>query len=196
MPARSFGRKSAPFFLAAALALVPVMAGAQNLLANPEFTTDRASWSDNGFGNITPEAGSGSPAAGSLRVANDDAPMTILVHQCVSVTAGTSVEFGGRIFTIAAIAPESHGIYARFFDGLSCGGSEVIRNSAIQGADVGGGWFQWAASNQEVPATAVSARVELEVMVNVDGTGDVQFDHIYFGLAGTTPVELQSFGAE
>ena len=185
-----------PFLLALCGALLlPAFASAANLLVNPEFTSGITGWTYGGFGDVTPEPTSGSPAAGSIRLASNDAPMLITSRQCVDGAITGDYEWGGRIQQTSSTAPETHTIAATFYQGAACGGTMLGSFTSIAGADTGGGWIQYAAT-VTVPANTASTLIELTVDVAINGAGDYLFDHVYFGPLGTTPVELQGFTAE
>jgi hypothetical protein len=85
-----------------------------------------------------------------------------------------------------------------FFDGSSCAGTNLGTSVASTLVLLPDQWTEGSLTNAPLPATTVSARVELNAFSGnlVPGNMDVNFDNVRFGIAGTVPVELQSFTAE
>ena len=165
-------------------------ASAQNLLVNPNFDSNVASWSSPPVGTFTWDGSNDTPGliapygSGSL---DNTAPVafgTTFVSQCVAVTAGSNYTASTSIFVPLSQTEAGYAmILANFFNGASCGGSGVgpgISSPHVLSTSTNS-WI--SVSNSGVaPAGAVSAQVELFVnKTGATGSFKVNFDLAFFG---------------
>ena len=190
--------------LGLSLAIAPALAA--NLIQNPDFDTDLASW-------ITPSppingtsvdftSADGFPAAGAVRVSVDATlqPNLTAIGQCISLV-GTPPpwNFGGRLRIVSGAGNPV--VTAAFVNG-DCsipGGSttsSVTAGVVGTAAGVQGSFDQYdeTVASDPMPGGTASQAVILSVSVSQpSGTITVDADKLYFGPAGTTPVQLTGF---
>jgi hypothetical protein len=178
-------------------------ARAANLVVNPDFTADiTTAWTSSATGAAGSAVWSssvGSPTAGSAHltaIASSFAlPSTISLTQCVAIAAPNSFDYIVRSFTNSSNGTSNNQARVTFFAGSSCAGTNLGTSEAGTFVLLPDTWLERSLTGTPLPATTVSALVELFAD---SGTAlmDVNFDNVRFGIAGTVPVELQSFSAE
>jgi hypothetical protein len=121
--------QSLPFAVAALslfISVFPAPATAQNLLVNPDLSTNLSSWQLNL--NTTFDPVQGSPSPGSARwVATVAAPFDFddvqILDQCVDgIVPGATYAFGGRILVTTAPAGAVGGVGV-IWKSIPCGGT-------------------------------------------------------------------------
>src|SRR5947199_3316233 len=128
----SFNRR-VPFlsFLLAAVVLVfTASAYGQNLLTNPDLTTNASGWTISGTGSTPYQTTLGSPTPGSVSlIAN--AGHTDTISQCVALTAST-IDFGMREYAQFGNVGSTVQLTATFFSAAGCIGSNLGTLTANQ----------------------------------------------------------------
>jgi hypothetical protein len=182
---------------------VPAPVAAQNLLVNPDLTTDLSGWS------VIPatsfDSTRGSPAAGSARwVATLAAPFdvddVVFLEQCVDgVVAGQTYSFGGELLPTTLPAGATAGIFI-LWRGTACGGgvSDIERVAAPAISATGS--FQSTSWSAVAPAGAVAAEINAisgiaafppgpvtGPVVFVAGSYEVNADTLFFQLVPPVP---------
>ena len=169
------------------LASLPVLASAQNLLANPNFNTSVNSWNvPQPFETAVWKDidADGSPSSGAADLTNafalDGTQGGGAIEQCVPVTAGASYDFGAK-----AHIPLQGSItgYAQaqvaFYSGASCGGS-FISLVATDRFTQFEAWGPIGVAGALAPAGALSATFALAHFKNPAGGEFVtHFDDAY-----------------
>ena len=203
------------FILAAALAANGTLAGAANLVADPDFATDPTStWNPTTQSNAGNSASwswdqtSGSPTKpGALHlIATNGA--TARASQCVVWPGGSAIDLIFRRYIISETPASGGGFNSEYvdfiaYDQLGCTGNSVggFASSVTPGI---AGFYNGAATTQweeisglNLPVSpsipTVSILVSIYVNAGASGAIDDLFTDIRFGPAGTTPVRLQSF---
>jgi hypothetical protein len=163
-------------------------AGAQNLLVNPDFDEvpfDNG-WTTVGTGSVSELLGTGEPAPSVALDASGTE--SVALEQCRPVSADTPYAFIARTYTSFASGASTNAVRLRWFALEGC--SNEISSFELTAATYPQGSFSrrflyWTVS----PATAQSARVELEVVAN--GTPEeVFFDAIYLPEPGSVGAGL------
>lgn len=184
--------------LAALLASAP--AAAQNLVANPRFDTDTASWSLNDPGSSfawdSRDAG-GSSASGSGHLTHSTLLYYAGAGQCVSpITPGALYDFGAKTFIPSGqSATGSANVLLDWYDAPGCTGNLLgsTGTNGNLGFDV---WTPSSRTGMPAPAGARSALLTVNVAKSTSPAPfEVFFDDATLQLTGT-PVVLQSFAAE
>jgi hypothetical protein len=172
---------------------------AQNQVANPGFVSGLGSWTVLSHPGITNtyDATQGSGTPGALRVSTSGATTLnyVVVRQCLPVTPGGVVDFGGkyRFESGHAVNLKGNASVAWFTDGgCTTGGLTGVSTNIIN--DIPNTWLPIHANNVVVPAGRNSAYFLLVIGISA-GEGVAWFDDVYFG-PDPLPVELMSFGVE
>lgn len=162
---------------------------AANLLSNPDFAANTAGWSVSSEfpgARFVLDMNDGSPGAPSA-VLIPGPGINDAVSDCIALAAGRY-----DLFVNLKPGLNDQGVRAAVlaFDDASC----TTYNSALaytQQTDVAlsNGWYQQSVRNFMLPQGTHGVRVALS---NNNPT-PVNFDHVRFGPAGTTPVTLQTF---
>jgi hypothetical protein len=170
--------------LAAPILSITLPATAQNLLGNPDFTSNISGWTPAGSGTSTPNGTVGSPAPGSAQLDLDDPSgntLTQAVQRCVTITPGRTYAISGR-GRIGAVTSGGSNIFilVQFFENVGCTGASTS-TIATQGASVPGtpGDFVEHTSGQIV-ATATQDSARFTAQVQTGGPGSIQgwVDHL------------------
>ena len=207
---------------AVALFCLTVSAGAQNIVANPNFATQLPPWSvffssapdPVGSGSavwISSEDADASPTSGSADVTLDAAPSLANaatgIDQCVSFasTLVTQVNYGTR-FKLPASDVADGGVSAtveiRLFSDAACtqfipGAGGFQARAIVAGVPDDGTWYSAGDPSFTPPSntTAQSAQIRASLRMNAaPGAATIgYFDNIYLSLNGSMPVSLQSF---
>jgi len=191
-------RISSRIAFAVLLALQSIPTRGQNLLVNPDFTTNGSGWTVSGSGTF--DNASGSPTPGSFHLSNSSG--SVSVSQCVSPFTPQHIDLFARFYspTSASLALVS----AVAYDGLNCTGSVVVGTtvntngaaSGFSGSFNGGAqtWNEVSTLNQGLTTLGIqSVQVAFGVLSSAGPAEDVWFDLIRFGPAATLPVTLQEF---
>jgi hypothetical protein len=177
-------------------------ARAANLVVNPDFTADiTTAWTSSGTGGAAVwNSGLGSPTPGSadLVAVYAGVYVTRSLTQCVAIAAPGNFDYLTRTYTGSNVGNAVFHSQVTFFGGGSCGGSNLGTSVAAAAVNIDGSWWEYSLTNAPLPATTVSALVELFVDSGTteSSSSNILFDNVRFGPAGTVPVELQSFSAE
>src|SRR4051794_23355673 len=83
------------FLLGAVVLVFTVSAYGQNLLTNPDLTTNASGWTISGTGSAPYQSTLGSPTPGSVSLIANAAGQAETMSQCVALTAST-IDFGMR----------------------------------------------------------------------------------------------------
>ncbi len=191
-------RVSAVTGLAVALAMIAAPAPAQNLVLNPDFTSDIAQWSAIGTAGASGAwlGALGSPTPGSAELTASGTGFFDL-YQCVTMSAPGNYDFLVHMRTQSSVGDASSRAAVWFWTGATCNGTSVGSNVATNESPLGGGWVERSVVNAPLPAGTMSVFVQLDVQSNVAGAAiDVLFDNVRFGPAGTVPVRLQRLTVE
>lgn len=174
--------------------LAPV-AAAQNQVANAQFDNGLTGWTSI-VGIASVDNNQGSPTAPSLQLlpdsANQGPPSAELQSDCIAVDASQNYD----LIVDMMQAPDGVTMAeALAYSDASC--SSALGSAAtvetFGGDPVGNGWVRSSNLGFALPQGTAGVRVSLKV----DGTfNSGGFDWVQFGLAGTTPVTLQSFEVE
>jgi hypothetical protein len=174
-------------------------ARAANLIVNSDFPADvTTGWTS--LGTVVWDSVHGSPAAGSAHITateNVGGPLArSFLGQCVAIAYPNNFDFIVRTVINSSSGTALSQARVFFFSGSSCAGTQLPLFFADTLNPVGDGWTERSLVNTPLPATTVSALVELYADA-ATGNMDINFDDVRFGIAGTTAaVELQSFTAE
>jgi len=192
-----------------AIAAVPAMARADNLIANPDFHVDAAGWTIqiNGTATATVSAIDGSPDAGSLEmsVTGSDPFDTgsVTVSQCIPSFGPGPWVFGGRLRQVSSTGAFTQGLSVDFLAVPNCGSGLTRSTYADPGATVPGiqgSYVQYSGSvpTDPLPGGGPTQAVLLSYQLfSTFGTTTVfRLDKVYFGPPGTTPVELMRFDVQ
>jgi hypothetical protein len=177
-------------------------ARAANLIVNSDFPADvTTAWTSSGTGgSVVWDNVNGSPAPGSAHfiAANAGAPVSRSLTQCVAIATPNNFDYIVRTHINSSSGSADSLARVSFFTGASCTGTFLSVLVASTLSPVGGGWIERSLVNTPLPATTGSAFVELTAASgsSVNDHMDINFDNVRFGIAGTVPVELQSFTAE
>jgi len=192
-----------------AIAAVPAMARADNLIANPDFHVDAAGWTIqiNGTATAAVSAIDGSPDAGSLEmsVTGSDPFDTgsVTVSQCIPSFGPGPWVFGGRLRQVSSTGAFTQGLSVDFLAVPNCGSGLTRSTYADPGATVPGiqgSYVQYSGSvpTDPLPGGGPTQSVLLSYQLfSTFGTTTVfRLDKVYFGPPGTTPVELMRFDVQ
>src|SRR5436305_15326718 len=128
----SFNRR-VPFlsFLLAAVVLVfTASAYGQNLVTNPDLSTNTSGWTISGTGSVPFQTTLGSPTPGSVSlIAN--AGQTDTISQCVALTAST-IDFGMREYAQFGNVGSTVQLSTTFFSAAGCTCSILLTLTASQ----------------------------------------------------------------
>ena len=161
---------------------------AQNLLNNPDVTTDSAGWSGSASTATSStfwDNSRGYPTPGSLAInANAPEEMNPSFSQCVNISAQnvdllawTQLRYaGGPDFTIL--------ISYSAFSAPNCSSGYIQFRDASPSGTITNGWREYRLMNDALPAQTQSVRVFLILGSTGNSTG-INVDNIAFGPAGT-----------
>lgn len=192
-----------------AIAAVPAMARADNLIANPDFRVDAAGWTIqiNGTATATVSAIDGSPDAGSLEmsVTGSDPFDTgsVTVSQCIPSFGPGPWVFGGRLRQVSSTGAFTQGLSVDFLAVPNCGSGLTRSTYADPGATVPGVQGSYVQYSGSVPADPLpgggptqSVLLSYQLFSTFGTTTVFRLDKVYFGPPGTTPVELMRFDVQ
>jgi hypothetical protein len=169
-------------------ASVCVVPNPLNLVKNAGLDTDVSDWT--AFPAPTglqvswnPHDAANCPTSGSLTVENqNDAGINSSVIQCIPVTAGTSYNFGGRVFVSSAGYLGQASLEVDWFSGANCHGTLSLGPDLI--GTTYDTWENLSEPSLIAPAGTHSAQIELGI-VQGHGTGfEALFDRIYLSSGG------------
>lgn len=167
-------------------------ANAANLVTNPDFTAGLGGWdlaTENG--TIALDAASGAPAAPSLHVVSAaSAPDAAAESLCISVDDSTHYDFSMNANAATGLLSASVVVYSD----ADCSRALDSLDTTVVAAN--GEWDTYSLSNVALPNGSNSVRIALTASMGSEGeVGDVDFDHIEFGPAGTLgPVNINQEG--
>ena len=184
-------------------ALVPTLAWADNLVANPDFRVDAAGWNIQitGKASATVVTVDGSPEAGSLElsVTGGDPFDTgsVTVNQCIPSFGPGPWVFGGRLRQVSSTGAFTQGLSVDFLAAPNCGVGLTRATYADPGASVPGVQGSYVQYSGSVPADPLpgggptqSVLISYQLFSTFGTTTVFRLDGVYFGPPGTTPVEL------
>jgi len=182
-------------------------AWADNLLVNPDFTTDIAGWQvlTKGTASASPNAADGSPSAGSAELSvTFDAFVggSIGFSQCIAVPGAPPWVFGGRVRGVSTTGSYNVSMLVDFLAAPNCGaglGAGSVANPGASVPGVQGNYVQYTGSTaaDPMPGGGPTQSVLVTVLVSPNaGTSVVRVDHMYFGPTGTTPVGVVGFDVD
>lgn len=176
---------------------------AQNLVVNPDFDTDVASWTIPVPGATiawSPLDWQADPGSGSALVTNELAfagGLIGAVSTCmVTPTAGV-YEYGARILIPSGQASTGNVFVARVFYGFpGCAGIGSVLIDELVPTTTTDVWVPVL-----IRGLPHAAGTEVQIMIGsikdqATGTLAAHFDFVRFGLEGTTPVDLLGFRVE
>ncbi len=178
--------------------LCAASAQAQNLLANPGFDADLASWSEGegSQGSVNHEAADGDSANGSAQF-DATACCTLSISQCLPVDPSTDYEFGGSVRLAGATLPaggdEGLGFDLQWSSDATC--TAPVGTAALNVPNTEGWVRHVAATTSPGNAQSVLFRARQFNFVEPHSLS-ARVDDVVFGPAGTVPVELQQFSVE
>jgi hypothetical protein len=176
----------------ACIATVSSAAGAANLVANPDFDSGLAGWSEvaGSSGTFTLDSSTGSPSSPSIHlVASTSGSASLAVASaCIAIDASRHVDL---VFQMSGVSGWGYASINAYSD-ADCATTPTTLGTPVYGASAD--WGAYSLLDQALPAGTHGATVILATsMGNLGSQGDVHFDHVAFGPAGTTPVSLQAF---
>jgi hypothetical protein len=175
-------------------------AAAQNQSVNPGFVTDLGGWTVGTHPAVTAahDTSQSFNSPGSLRVSTaGSTPANLIgVGQCLPVTPGQVLDFGGRYRFESGHAANLKGFaLAVWFSDGACSAGTTFGPASNVIADVPDTWLPVHADDVPVPAGFGSA-LFLLVVAMATGEGVGWFDDVYFGPAPLVPVELLGLTVE
>lgn len=184
-----------------ALLLMAGSASAVNLLTNPHFNTNTTGWSPEPGGNVTvtfsTNDSNGSGASGSASVTNTSPNNSdgLGIYQCITVTAGASYTYGGKIFypTTGQSGTGPMYINGNWMDGANCTGTMIIQTPSLTVNAPDDTWHTLTGGSVTAPAGAVSLRFQAfpsKALANGSLTG--LFDDLYFDDGTVAPAAAAS----
>jgi hypothetical protein len=164
----------------------PASAIAQNLLANPEFTTSSAGWVPFGGGTVGWTGADGIPTPGALDFTHGGAcDCEQFASQCIAVTPGARYQFRYATKRMVSGSPTYAIAYARVTWGEN---ANCIQANLVIGGDgftlddiPVGVWQQRSGGSFTVPPTAVSMRVMLGAIYTGGFPILLRYDDVYLG---------------
>lgn len=177
------------YLLVGACALVGAT-NAANLIDNPNFDFDLGGWTlASGSGTFTLDTTTGAPSAPSIHlIANPETSGIAVQSDCVAIDTSQNVDLLFNMNATSGLGSASVNAYSD----ASCG--TLLSSLSTQAFGANGQWGPYSLPNAALPAGTQGARILLVAsMGSLGSPGDVHFDHIAFGPAGTTPVTLQTF---
>jgi len=192
--------------VATAVALLPLIATAQNLVANPNFDTNLDNWtptfgSSDPLASLTLDATEGSPSAPSMLFTQLQ-PATMIdqreiLSECIAVTAGQryDLSYDTRRRPIATAS----GMSLRTFSDTACANSAAAQMPTSANdpcAALPAGWLRCYHHAALAPVGVSAIRLSITGVLLFAGDpplNQFRIDNVRFGPVGTVPVELQSF---
>lgn len=201
---KSVPRLVGGLLVAAVAGLLALPVVAQNVVPNANFdTNDLTAWTVYPNLSMTQVPGAdafGNPASGSAHVVNS-APTAYNAGPgaCFpsTVTGGSLYDWGATIQVPSGQSATGQAfVYVYWYSSTGCvSGYLGADGTPVVAAD--GAWHLSTVTSFAAPATAQSVAIYLQTYKDVAaGTFEAYFDRVFFGPAGTTPVELESFSAE
>ena len=154
---------------------------AANLVANPDFDADLTGWTNevpNAY--LSLDNTTGDPVAPSAHLVVSSGTTDVL-SDCMVVDPSQNVDFSINIKS------NSSGLIQfglRAYSDAACSSLPVEAGNLTGSETI---WTRKEMLNFALPAGTQSVRIDML------GGADMNFDHVQFGPAGTTPVRLQSF---
>lgn len=179
-------------------------ATAQNLIVNPNFTSDVSGWTNDASTNIFfdgSQDANASATSGAMALVPTGG-FVVSAHQCVTATGGSGFSFGAQVKPNTVI---SFGMTCSAFATADCSSKPIGSASAIiAGPPDQNGWVQLRTESPfELPVATQS--VSCAIIGNLQPPTKAQqpngvataiwADNVFFAL-GTTPVMLQAFQIE
>jgi hypothetical protein len=189
----------------AVIALLPPLATAQNLVANPNFDISLDNWTpmfsgSDPLASLTLDAKEGSPSPPSMLFTQLQ-PATMvdqreILSECIVVTPGQryDLSYDTRRRPIAIAS----GMSLRTFSDTSCTNiaSQMPTDANSQCVGLSGDWLRCYHHAVLAPVGVAALRLRITgVLMNANNPPLNQFriDNVRFGPVDTVPVELQSF---
>jgi hypothetical protein len=179
-------------------------AGAQNLITNPNFSTDVGGWVGDAGTSISfdgSQDASGSATSGAMAMLPTSG-FTVSAHQCFAAAGGSEFSFGALVKPNTVV---SFGMTCATFPSADCSFDPTGSASAIiAGPPDQGGWVQLRTESPfmlPVGTQGVSCAIfgNLQPPTNAQqpkgASSSIWADNVFFAL-GTTPVMLQAFQIE
>jgi hypothetical protein len=167
-------------------ASVCVAPSPMNLVQNPGLDTDTSHWNPPSVLQVTwsPRDATNCSTSGSIVVENlNDAGINNGALQCIPVTAGTTYNFGGRMFIPSAGYHGQVALDLGWFTGTNCQGT--IRFDPFLYASASYDTWQSVSKDSLVaPAGAQSAQIELAIDQGTGSGFAPSFDMIYLSTGG------------
>ena len=173
------------------------VAGADNLLVNPNFDldpTDPANgWIAVGTGTVEFLGGVGQPDPPSVRLLAT-AGQAVTLEQCRPIQGGTPYDFRARSYTSQAIGDATNSVALSVFSLEGCSGLlETVATDLGEFPD----WYLRRRHGYVPPLAAASARIELASIAN-SAVDDIYFDSAFLpepsalaaGLAAWAPLAV------
>ena len=185
-----------PWLLSLAACLGLLLAGArpvsaQNLLANPDFTTDLSGW--NTFGAVF-DGSAGSPTPGSAQfsgtIASANSTIFVSLAQCVTgIVPGSTYDLSGQLRLTSAPAGGTVFAAAAWYSDAGC--TTGISTDGANG--VSGSTFQASSGSFVAPAGAVAANYLVWIATSTTpGSFTGNLDAAFLGPAAPPPVPMMS----
>jgi hypothetical protein len=179
-------------------------ATAQNLIVDPNFSSDVGAWTGDAGTNIVFDGNqdaNGSVASGAMAMLPTSG-FTVSAHQCLVIAGGSNYSFGAQVKPNTVI---SFGMTCSAFPTADCGSGPISSVSAIIAGPPGqGGWvqlrtespFSLPVATQSVSCAIIGGLQPPAEAQEPNGAATSMWaDNVFFAL-GTTPVMLQAFQIE
>ena len=169
--------------IAALLIAASPGAFAINLVSNPDFDADLASWTVSG--GAYRDFGFGSPATGTLRLDALSNGAIALAGQCVDIHKWVTIDFALRYFV--NVSGGFHQFKLDIYDAASCGGNKLDTLYPIKAAAVAvagtpdPGWLEAGDYGFVLKPGSMSAHVDLSTAGTAGGDAGYLVDHVQVG---------------
>jgi hypothetical protein len=165
------------------------IAGAQNLVLNPDFNDGLADWSAQPSAVADLEDGYPSPPSAELFATPfNEAPPAVLSSSCVAVDLGKNYVLSANLKFI--VGTGSMGVMSSASSDCS---SSIAKGLNVAYTPTTNGWLSAAASDIAFDDSTKF----VQVIFVCPGSGcTLLIDHVDFQVQGSTSVSLQSFGVE
>jgi hypothetical protein len=183
--------------IAFALLCVAQSAGAQNLIADPTFSSGVSAWATRG--EVPQElewsgapGADGAPGFGRL-TALLGGPGTFFATVCLPVSTGTTYSWGGFLRLAEPAEPQAAqaALTVLFFGSSDCSGPpaslDVTTAQVVGSIRDDPAWYLRSGPDVVAPPGALSVAFEIRLSLTYSGAFTVDFDNVYFGPQGTGP---------
>lgn len=166
-------------------------ASAQNLLTNPDFTTDLSGW--NTFGAVF-DGSAGSPTPGSAQfsgsIASTNSTIFVSLVQCATgIVPGNTYDLSGQLRLTSAPAGGTANVAVAWYSDAGC--TTPLSTDGANG--VSGSTFQASSGSFVAPAGAAGANFTVWIATSTTiGSFTGNLDAAFLGPQGPPPVPVMS----